>query len=399
MATTITELLPAIREVVRALEPRCTDGARAAELVDEWAEAERLCAAAKALCAQRAATTGTWRRAGYRSAAHWLAFTSGSTLSAAIDALDTADRLDGLPETAEAFRAGELSTAQAQLVTNAAAADPAAERRLLDMAPQVSVKGLRAHARSIEAAARPDEELDRYRAIHDDRSLRHWTDRDGVFRLDARLTPDAGATVLAGLRPFTEHAFRQARAEQQRESHDAYAADGLVALARAASSGADAERRPKALVRVRVDHAAFRRGHTEPGELCEIAGVGPVPVPVAQRLAQDAIVEAVVTRGGDVTAIATVGRTMPAKLRAALEWRDPVCVNRSCDVADGLEVHHLVPIAERNETTLDGVVLICAHDHDLITYEHYRLEGSHQAGWYLTPPTDSVERAPPGEAA
>lgn len=219
------------------------------------------------------------------------------------------------------------------------------------------------------------------------------------FCLDARLTPDAGATVLAGLRPFTEQVFRQARGEQQREPHDAYAADGLVDMARAATGGTAVTHGPRAVVRVRVDHAAFRRGRTEPGELCEIAGVGPVPVAVAQRLAQDAIVEAVVTRGVDVTAIATVGRTMPAKVRTALEWRDPVCVNRSCDVADGLEGHHLVPIAERNETTLDGVVLICPHDHDLITYEGYRLVGSHEDGWHVEPPTQSAGRAPPSCAA
>ena len=39
---------------------------------------------------------------------------------------------------------------------------------------------------------------------------------------------------------------------------------------------------------VRVDHSAFLRGHTEAGEVCEIAGVGPIPVSVAQRLADDA---------------------------------------------------------------------------------------------------------------
>lgn len=77
MTTIISELFPTIR---RAVEPDRTDGARAAELVEEWAEAERLCAAAKALYAHRAAATGTWRREGYRSAAHWLAVKSISAV-------------------------------------------------------------------------------------------------------------------------------------------------------------------------------------------------------------------------------------------------------------------------------------------------------------------------------
>jgi hypothetical protein len=37
-------------------------------------------------------------------------------------------------------------------------------------------------------------------------------------------------------------------------------------------------------VRVTVDSAALARGHTEPGERCEIDRVGPVPVATARSL-------------------------------------------------------------------------------------------------------------------
>jgi hypothetical protein len=62
---------------------------------------------------------------------------------------------------------------------------------------------------------------------------------------------------------------------------------------------------------VRVDHKAFRRGHTEPGEVCEVAGVGPVPVAVARRLSCDAILKALIMDGNDVRSVAHFGRMIP----------------------------------------------------------------------------------------
>ena len=70
---------------------------------------------------------------------------------------------------------------------------------------------------------------------------------------------------------------------------------------------------------VRVDHAAFVRGHTEVGEVCEIAGVGPIPVSVAQRLADDAFLKALIVDGTDVLAVSHLGEGVPARLRTALE--------------------------------------------------------------------------------
>ena len=69
---------------------------------------------------------------------------------------------------------------------------------------------------------------------------------------------------------------------------------------------------------VGVDHDAFTRGHTENGEVCDIPGIGPIPVSVARRLAGDAVLKVIVTDGVDVTALAHGGRTIPAHLRSAL---------------------------------------------------------------------------------
>jgi hypothetical protein len=49
----------------------------------------------------------------------------------------------------------------------------------------------------------------------------------------------------------------------------------------------DGPHRPRALVHLRVDLGALRRGNTSAGELCEIAGVGPVSVTTARELLGD----------------------------------------------------------------------------------------------------------------
>jgi uncharacterized protein DUF222 len=194
------------------------------------------------------------------------------------------------------------------------------------------------------------------------------------MRLEARLTADAGARVLAGLEPHKERIFSEARKEGRRESSEAYAADALVALTEESSGSGRSG--PRATVHVRVDHSALMRGHAVDGETCEIPGVGPIPVAAARSLATDAFLKVLVTKGADVTAVAHVGRTIPSKVRTALEVRDPICVVRGCDVRRGLEIDHIVPFAGGGPTTLGNLARLSSFHHYLKTYHRYRLAGS-----------------------
>jgi hypothetical protein len=134
------------------------------------------------------------------------------------------------------------------------------------------------------------------------------------------------------------------------------------------------ERPPSCSVVVRVDRDALLRGHTNPGEHCEIDGHGPIPVPMARVLANDAELSVVFTQAGAITAVASLGRTIPKALRIALVHRDRCCVVPRCGVDYGLEIDHVVPFAEGGPTTLDNLALLCHHHHYLKTYE----------GWTLT---------------
>src|SRR5947199_3457262 len=294
-----------------ALEPRTFDGDGAARLVKLFAEAERLASAGKTLMARRVEETSRWRRDGHRNAASWLAATTGSSVGSALGALETARRLEKLPATAEAHRAGRLSPAQAREIAGAAAADPGAETRLLGAAGREPVAALRRRCAAVKASAA--DEAARQRAVHDSRYLRQWADPDdGAFRMELRTTADAGAVILANLKPFVDHAFARARAGGRREPSQAYAADALVDMAEAAvAPGGEGTQSsgPRAMVHVRVDHGALVRGHVEGDEVCEVPGVGPVPVATARAFAGDAVLKILVTKGVDVVAVAHGGRS------------------------------------------------------------------------------------------
>ena len=207
------------------------------------------------------------------------------------------------------------------------------------------------------------------------------------------------AQIMASLETFERELFERNRQAKNIEHPDAVAFDALVALCtRATGETTDAcddpesdgapvapgstspksrtrGGRPLAMVVLHVSHAAYARGSTHRGEICEIEGIGPVPVAVARRLAADSIVKAVVIDGVDVTRVAHFGRTIPAHLRTAVETRDRTCVIAGCETDRHLEIDHNVPVAMRGETSLVNLGRVCHHHHDLKTRRDLRRIG------------------------
>jgi hypothetical protein len=263
------QVLGNLEQISEELDPGVLEGGRAAELFEDAVRAERLCESIKSRLARRVEETKVWRGGGHRSAAHWVAEATGETVGAASRTLETARALEQLPDTDAAFRAGELSETQAAEITSAAGADPTAEHELLETAAETSVKGLRDRCREVRAGAEADDRA-WARRLHVNRRAHEWTDPDGTYRLEARLAPDAGARFRSAWKAHTDRVFCEARRAGRREPRAAYMADALVALA---SEG------PCKPVEVQLiaNSATIVRGHTEPGERCEITGVGPVP--------------------------------------------------------------------------------------------------------------------------
>ena len=382
-----------LRGFVRDLDPGRVGARDAKGLIELLGEMTRLCGGGVTLLAPRVADTKVWADDGARTPAEWMSRATGAPMGQTIGMLETAERLPTLPATEAALRDGRLSAGQARAITHAAVVDPSAEAELLATAQRASLRGLEERARAVRDAARPAETEARYRAAHAGRDLSTWVDTHGAGRLTWRGTPDALAGLKAAVTPFVKEQLTLARREGRDESYGACAADALCVLADAASgTKAGGKRRARPVLRARFDYSGYVRGHTEAGEICEIEGVGSVPVSVIERLAgEHPIVDLVLTNGRDVTHIAHLGRSGDTFLKAAIEWRDPHCRIEGCHATDGLEIHHTTRITDDGISSLETEVRICAHHHDLVTHKKYQLQGSHQAGWRLTP----HDRAPP----
>ena len=210
-----------LRACVKTLDVGGFSDGDALALFEWFAEVERLAAAGKALLAGRVASVGA-RATGERSAEHWLARTTGTSVGAARDTLDTAARLSALPEIDAAVRDGRLSAGQAAVVADAALADPSAQSQLLDAATRGSLTELRRAADAVKAAARSQEDDEaRGMAIHNTRFLRKTVAADGAHELHARGTATQIATFWARLQPFIDAQFDAARKAQRHEPLDA----------------------------------------------------------------------------------------------------------------------------------------------------------------------------------
>jgi hypothetical protein len=131
---------------------------------------------------------------------------------------------------------------------------------------------------------------------------------------------------------------------------------------------------PRYLALLRVDVEALCRGGVAGDELCEIGGVGPVPVSVARGLLGDAILKLVITNGVDVLNVTHLGRGPTAAQRAALLWTNPTCSVQGCSRAR-VENDHREPWADTQHTRLDELDPLCGFHHDLKT----------RLGWALVP--------------
>jgi len=401
----LAQVTATLRSSVTGLDPETLSGADAARLLAAFAEIERLASAGKLLSARRVESSNVWRRSGHRSAAAHVAEATGTGIGPAINALETARHLGSLPATDHAVRQGKLSEAQAKEIAGAAILRPEAEQSLVEAAAQQPLSVLKLRCRRVRAMGQ--DQLATYEAIRKGRYLRNWVEDNGAVRFDARLTPDEGARLVAAVAAGTERLTKAARRAGLEEPRRATAADALVALAcrpttsddtghGRGSGPADGPCRtgaPTATLHVRVDHAALVRGHVEAGELCEIPGIGPVPVEVARRLAVDSILNVLVTDGVDVRSVAHSGRTVPAALRRALVERDPECVVPGCANRDDLEIDHLRPFAEGGPASLANLARLCHWHHYLKTHHGHRLErdevgGDEGPAWVWSAPED-----------
>jgi hypothetical protein len=237
------------------------------------------------------------------------------------------------------------------------------------------------------------DEQARWLRVHDSRHVRFGSEVDGAATMGVRTTADAMAEIKAAIGHHQTKIFEVARREGRRDPFEAYAADGLLAMARASMNpGGKATRVPTKVI-VRVDHAALVRGHTSPGESGEATGTGPVPVcEVAAMVASGDVFTAIVgtDQRGQLVTVAHLGHrkvadmaVLPVELvergvevvaprssrppdvyqRTALDWTSPTCSVAGCDLPRQ-QIDHRADWALTYQTQLDHLDGYCCFHHD-----------------------------------
>ena len=367
-----------LRSAMTAIDLEVIDGAGARELVALADDVRRSGDALRTIAVGRVDYVGAWKGEGAKNISEWLATETKCAQYEAQSVVVLANQLQHLPTTQAALLSGALSNTQAVEVARGAIVAPNTESQLLNLAKHVTVRDLRdATARVIAGAT---DEAARHKRIHNSRFLKSWRDPDGAFIIKGRMTVANGALVMAALKPIQDEIFKVARKSGAYERPEAYAADALMALCEKANNPAPAARasatkatRPNAVINIRVDLNALKRGHTENGEICEIAGVGPVPVATATEYLGEAFLKLLIVDGVDIKTVAHMGRHIPAPLRTAVEERDRVCQVPTCDMSVGLEIDHIKPFAEGGPASLKNLVRLCKRHHLQKTHDGYRL--------------------------
>ena len=335
----------------------------ATELCLVFATIERAAGGMKTKLARRVEETDAWRTAGHKSAADALAAATGTTAQDAKQMLETSRNVASLPATANAMCAGVFSPQKADAIVSAASADPSKEADLLATADQ-SLREVRDECMRVRVAKHGDALYERVRR---ERRASTYTDAETAWNLHARGPADKGAEIARTLDDITDEIFKKKYAMGAREPREAYAFDALVEMARRARTREGAKSSAKPLCIMRLDWEAFLRGWVEDDEVCEIAGVGPVPVSVARRLLGDAVLKLVITKGVDVLNVTHLGRAATVAQRTALLWTSPKCEITGCNRTHRLEIDHRVEWAKTRHTRLDELQRLCEHHHDLKT--------------------------------
>jgi len=232
---------------------------------------------------------------------------------------------------------------------------------------------------------------ERYARIREERTATFCTDAEGAWNLRARGPVDDGAVFVKVLEGITDEFFKEAYAEGREEPRAAYAFDALIEMARRATgeaTGTDKHStRPQLLGLVRVDHSALSRGQVEGDEVCEIAGLGPIPVARARQLLSDAVVKLVITKGVDVANVTHLGRGPTVAQKIALWWQTAECTELDCTRVQRIQFDHREEWNKTHHTRLDEGDGLCGRHHDLKTY----------FGWALVDGTGKRPMVPPGD--
>jgi hypothetical protein len=390
MSETLAELRLAVEAYASRFDPRLLSAVDASVALRELTRMRNMVSTMEARASARVTECGTWKAAGSRSPADYIAKQTGTSVAAAVDALRVADQLDELPAVDAAVRRGALSLQQAAAVTSAASVAPAEQDRLVADASRLSLKELVSECGATKAAHLDAEAL--RRKHQRERSLHTWTDSEGLGHLRAQGPAERIAAIAARISAERDRIFNAARKEGRCEPTEAYGFDALEAICLGEAAAATVKHK----VITRIDLGPLVTGEVGEGEICDMAGVPVAPSVVQDLLAGGALLAAVVTKGEAIAGTVHFGRAPTARQQTALEWLLPTCAVEGCSQSARLQRDHREDWAKTHVTVFDLLDLLCAHHHRLKTTKGWGLvEGQGKRAFVAPDDVRHPQHAPP----
>jgi len=307
---------------------------------------------------------------GHLSAAAWLAHRQGLSRSAAEGQVRRARALDAMPEVARAFGEGEVSESAVQVLASAHEAAPEAfarsEPALLEAARTMGIGELRRLTETWRMAADPQRALEDEDRRHERRRLDVCPDPDGMTRVQGELDAEDGQGLITAIRAQMDAEIRSASGPDARTPTQRRA-DALGEICRQWLASRERPtvggERPHVVVTVDLESLLERSGRRS-----EFEDTGSITSETARRLACDADVTRVITRGGsEPLELGRRTKVVPAGLRRAISVRDRGCRFPGCGRPPGwCDAHHVRHWADGGETSLSNLVLLCRPHHRAI---------------------------------
>jgi hypothetical protein len=312
---------------------------------------------------------------GFVTLVSWLRQACRLSPGAASQHAQLARNLPSLPDTSNAFAAGEIGFHHAAVIAHSvtevgAEAVVRQESTLLEAASKLDPKLLSFIARQIRHCEDPDGTLADANENHERRYLHLSQTFGGLFVIDGRLDAEGGATLRAALNALDE----RWKADDNR-SGSQRRADALVELAR---QRLDAGNLPE--VGGQKPHLSVTASMStllkEPGCAAgDLEWSQPIAADTARRIACDcAMTRVLLGPNSEPIDVGRCTRTVPPALRRALVVRDKHCRFPGCDrPADWCDGHHLIHWIDGGETNLANTCLLCRRHHRFV----------HELGWQL----------------
>jgi hypothetical protein len=310
---------------------------------------------------------------GALSAKAWLRWQCNITGAAASDRVEVTRLLASLPQTTEAFAAGDISYQHAAMIARTAAElgdkmEANAETILVNAAKELDPGRLRVVTLQLRHCLQPDGVLRDANDVHAHRHLYLSQTLDGVFRLDGQLDADGGAMLQTAL----DSLMGPPPAEDERNARQRRA-DALVELARRQLDGGALPEvgGQKPHLMVTVDMATLSK---QPGSFAaELEWAQPLPAETARRLACDAAITPILV-GGESPQAGPTSRVISAPTKRAVVARDKGCRFPGCDQPPvWTDVHHLKHWADGGDNRTDNLILLCRRHHRRVHEEGWRM--------------------------